>query len=234
MRRTVAARLFLALLAALVGGCTFHHTVPIRYTPLIQTQRLADPDTPQNLVANQWDWTATNAFTVTWENPLDTPGIVGAYVRIGDPPAFFTDGTFFAGEELTQISGITVTGPGTHPAHLWLEDGAGNADPPYLAAQAYDAGAPREVALVERRLLAGSRGCAFVRLAGVTVSGRRCGGDDADCISPGGEGVKTLVARGGTDQDWQTVPPLQFGRNGLVGAREGNPEAGGIVQLARP
>ena len=36
--------------ALLLPACTFHHSVPIRYTPLIQSKRLADPNNPQVVV----------------------------------------------------------------------------------------------------------------------------------------------------------------------------------------
>jgi sugar lactone lactonase YvrE len=91
---------------------------------------ITPPGPPQKLVTEPQDWTATNAFTLTWENPSDSSDIAGAYLKLGDPPAFVTDGTFYAGEELVQIGGITVTRPGAHVAHVWVEDGAGsgNAD----------------------------------------------------------------------------------------------------------
>jgi sugar lactone lactonase YvrE len=97
---------------------------------IVPPQDITPPGPPQKLVSEPQDWTATNAFTLTWENPPDPSAIAGAYLKLGDPPAFVTDGTFYAGEELAQIGGITVTRPGAHVAHVWVADsaGGGNAD----------------------------------------------------------------------------------------------------------
>jgi sugar lactone lactonase YvrE len=89
---------------------------------------LVPPGPPQNLLVDPPGWTAANGFALSWENPRDTSGIAGAYLKLDAPPTSVTDGTFYAGEELAQISGITATGAGAHPAFLWLEDGVGNAD----------------------------------------------------------------------------------------------------------
>jgi sugar lactone lactonase YvrE len=89
---------------------------------------LVSPGSPWQLTANPSNWTSTNSFTATWQNPDDAMGIAGAYLKLGTPPTGHDDGTFYPGEALSQISGITVATPGAHSAYLWLEDGAGNTD----------------------------------------------------------------------------------------------------------
>lgn len=89
---------------------------------------LIPPSAPQNLVVDPPDWTATDSFTVTWENPTDASGMAGAYLKLGIPPASATDGVFYAGEAVTQVTDITTPGAGAHPVYVWLEDGEGNAD----------------------------------------------------------------------------------------------------------
>ena|GEM_PF-3338978 len=100
------------------------HTMIVR----IVSPDLVAPGPPQQLVADPPNWTASDRFTLTWQNPVDTSGIAGAYLKMGEPPARVADGAFFAGEALSQITGITVTKPGAQMAYLWLEDAAGNSD----------------------------------------------------------------------------------------------------------
>ncbi|MGQ9457745.1 MAG: OmpL47-type beta-barrel domain-containing protein [Anaerolineae bacterium] len=88
----------------------------------------AEPGAPVNLTASPSTWTRTNAFTVTWENPGDPSGVSGAYYKLDAPPISPTDGTLVLGENLTQITGIAVSGDGAHSIYVWLRDGAGNAD----------------------------------------------------------------------------------------------------------
>jgi sugar lactone lactonase YvrE len=89
---------------------------------------LVPPGPPQQLSANPADWTAKDSFSLSWENPVDATGIAGAYLKLGAPPAAPNDGTFYAGEALTQVDDINIVQPGAQPAYLWLEDGVGNAD----------------------------------------------------------------------------------------------------------
>ena len=111
---------------------------------------LEAPPPPGNLVADPPSWTATNAFALTWENPLDPSGISGAYLKIGDSPNLITEGTFYAGEEIAQVAGIPAPGPGAFPAYVWLEDGVGNADPRAAVSTTlhYDAQPPMSMASV--------------------------------------------------------------------------------------
>ncbi len=84
------------------------------------------PGEPQNVAVQPYDWTPTNAFTLTWTNPSDLSGVVKAYYRIGSPPEGPRDGSPIPPDELA--SGIAVPGEGAWDVYLWLEDRAGNVD----------------------------------------------------------------------------------------------------------
>jgi sugar lactone lactonase YvrE len=105
---------------------------------------------PLELAADPPGWTPTNTYTLTWKTPLDPSGIVGAYVKIGDPPGSTTDGTFYAGEGITQVIGIAVPGSGRFPVYVWLEDGSGNVDRSTAASTMldHDAEPPKSVTSV--------------------------------------------------------------------------------------
>jgi len=109
------------------------------------------PGPPQNVRVSPDGWTNQNDFTVTWDNPADPSGIAGVWYRVGSAPTTPTDGTFLAGEDPTELTGITVPAEGRLPVYIWLQDGVGNTDQAQAAAAVlrYDAtppGAP--VALV--------------------------------------------------------------------------------------
>lgn len=89
---------------------------------------LVPPGPPEQLVADPPNWTASSSFALAWNNPVDSSGIAGAYLKLGMPPTGRTDGAFYAGENLTELAGISVAEPGTLTVYLWLEDAAGNAD----------------------------------------------------------------------------------------------------------
>ena len=63
---------------------------------------------------------------MNWDNPADLSGIVGAYYRLDTVPTSPNDGIWKPGADLEQITGITVTGEGTHTVYVWLKDAAGN------------------------------------------------------------------------------------------------------------
>ncbi|MEM2619554.1 MAG: hypothetical protein QW356_08795, partial [Candidatus Hadarchaeales archaeon] len=84
------------------------------------------PSSPSGLTASPSGWTNTNSFTVSWTNPPDTSGIAGAYYRLDSAPNSNTDGTYVSGSGITSISGITVSGDGSHTIYVWLVDAAGN------------------------------------------------------------------------------------------------------------
>lgn len=84
------------------------------------------PGAPINLTATPISWTRTNQFDLFWENPGTVAGIAGAYYKLDSPPAFETDGTWVAGDDLESLDDIAVSGDGVHPVYVWLKDNAGN------------------------------------------------------------------------------------------------------------
>ena len=58
-------------------------------------------------------------------NPSDTSGIQGYYYKLDSPPTANDDGTW---ETSKPITGITVSGQGSHTLYLWLKDDAENVD----------------------------------------------------------------------------------------------------------
>ncbi|MHA1799685.1 MAG: hypothetical protein ACTSVY_14655, partial [Candidatus Helarchaeota archaeon] len=81
---------------------------------------------PIGLTAEPAEWTNVNSFSLIWTNPADLSGIVGAYYKLDSAPTSDTDGTYVAGANIEKITGITVSGDGSHQAYVWLRDGAGN------------------------------------------------------------------------------------------------------------
>lgn len=69
-------------------------------------------------------WSSTNQFTVSWQNPSDLSGIVGAYLYLGQGPPPAGSGVYHPGA--TQISGVVAPGEGVWPVWLALRDAAGN------------------------------------------------------------------------------------------------------------
>ena len=69
-------------------------------------------------------WSASNAFTLSWQSPPDASGIAGADVWIGagivDPAA----ATFYTAT--SHIEGLAAPGEGEWPVWLSLRDGAGH------------------------------------------------------------------------------------------------------------
>ncbi|MCK5560115.1 MAG: fibronectin type III domain-containing protein, partial [Thermoplasmata archaeon] len=66
------------------------------------------PGEPQNLQTIPSSWTNVNSFEVTWTNPTDLSGIVGARYKIDVFPSGDTDGTYVAGIDITRIQDIRV------------------------------------------------------------------------------------------------------------------------------
>ncbi len=81
---------------------------------------------PIALTATPSDWTNVNSFNISWINPPDLTGVVGAYYKIDSAPENNTDGIYVSGVNLTEITGITVNNESIHPLFLWLEDSVGN------------------------------------------------------------------------------------------------------------
>jgi hypothetical protein len=82
--------------------------------------------TPLDLTPTPDSWTNVNSFGLQWTNPSSPSGIVGAYYKLDAPPATPTDGTYVAGANIHSLSGLTVSGDGSHPVYVWLRDEAGN------------------------------------------------------------------------------------------------------------
>jgi hypothetical protein len=102
------------------------------------------PSSPVNLQANPGSWTSTNLFTVSWTNPNEFSGIGGAYYKLNSAPTSDIDGTYVAGDDITSINSITVSGDGQHTVYVWLKDKAGNIDYNNYASTTlyYDGSAP--------------------------------------------------------------------------------------------
>ncbi|UCE37749.1 MAG: Ig-like domain-containing protein [Thermoplasmata archaeon] len=86
------------------------------------------PSLPIGIAADPSTWTPTNSFTVTWTNPVDDSGIMGAYYKLDSPPTSNTDGTYVLNPGISSISDITVSGDGQHTIYVWLKDDGGNVD----------------------------------------------------------------------------------------------------------
>ncbi|HUX99022.1 MAG TPA: hypothetical protein VMV49_05675, partial [Candidatus Deferrimicrobium sp.] len=84
------------------------------------------PGAPIGFVIQPAKKTSTNSFNLTWENPSDLSGIIGLYYKFNSPPTSITNGTFIAGEDLTQIIGFSIPGDGKYTIYIWLVDAAGN------------------------------------------------------------------------------------------------------------
>ncbi len=85
-------------------------------------------ETPIGLYANPYTWSKSNFFSVYWLNPFDPSGIVGAYYKLDSAPTSNFDGNYVAFSQISYLSGITVSGNGSHNIYVWLVDGANNID----------------------------------------------------------------------------------------------------------
>lgn len=81
---------------------------------------------PIALSAHPHDWSPINSFNITWNNPFDPSGYMGAYYKLDSPPTSNTDGTYVNGMNIWSITGITVSGNGAHDIYIWLKDGESN------------------------------------------------------------------------------------------------------------
>ena len=108
---------------------------------------LAAPPAPAVVRVLPQGWTRYNSFQIEWSTITDPSGIGGAYVKFDSAPSSVTDGAFYSGS--TQINDVTAPGEGQHTAHVWLRDGAGNADLRTVVAISnaawYDGTAPKSV-----------------------------------------------------------------------------------------
>jgi hypothetical protein len=101
----------------------------INYTKYASTQLYldtSDPLAPSSLTATPSSWTNVNSFNLSWSNPLEPSGIIGAYYKLDEAPTSDTNGTYVSGVNIDFLSNITVTTDGNHTLFLWLVDAAGN------------------------------------------------------------------------------------------------------------
>ncbi|HIQ05517.1 MAG TPA: hypothetical protein EYH31_07440, partial [Anaerolineae bacterium] len=82
------------------------------------------PAPPFGLSPSPSGWTNMDNFSLSWLNPPDLSGIVGARYKLDAEPIASDDGTFVAAQN--QIQGIHVGSEGSHDVYLWLVDRAGN------------------------------------------------------------------------------------------------------------
>ena len=87
------------------------------------TVDLLPPGAPLNALVAPAYWSPTNQFTVTWQNPVDTSGIAGAELFIGQGPPAPGSGQFYP--DTTVIAGLAAPAEGSWPVWLSLVDGAG-------------------------------------------------------------------------------------------------------------
>ncbi|MFX0073894.1 MAG: hypothetical protein ACFE96_00520 [Candidatus Hermodarchaeota archaeon] len=100
-------------------GVVYHNYVLV-------TRDTVNPGVPLLFTANPISWTNTDSFDLSWSNPVDTSGIIGAYYKLDLAPTSNTDGTYVPGIDIEAILGISVTTDGAHPVYVWLNDSAGN------------------------------------------------------------------------------------------------------------
>jgi hypothetical protein len=99
--------------------------------PLTLHLDMTPPEPPLALTITPGGWqTATTvSYTITWENPADLSGVVGACYKLSnEEPVDDRDGVCVAGDGITQIEGVTPPATGSYNVYLWLEDKAGNID----------------------------------------------------------------------------------------------------------
>ncbi len=85
------------------------------------------PGPPTNIFCTPPGWSNVNAFGLSWTNPADPSGIGGVYYQLDiDPLVGGTPIGPILGENISSLSGITVSGEGSHTVYIWLVDRAGN------------------------------------------------------------------------------------------------------------
>ncbi len=89
--------------------------IPIDVTP---------PGAPIAPIIQPAAWSGVNLFTLSWQNPVDTSGIAGAIIFVGQGPPPAGSGTFYP--ETGQINGLTAPAEGNWPVWMALQDAAGN------------------------------------------------------------------------------------------------------------
>lgn len=87
---------------------------------------ISSPDKPMNIQAIPDTWTITNSFDITWTNPPELSGIIGARYKMDGFPQSNNDGIYMPGDNISSIQDIRVSYAGSHRLYLWLVDNASN------------------------------------------------------------------------------------------------------------
>lgn len=87
---------------------------------------LSPPREPIDIQATPSSWTNVNNFEITWTNPTDLSGIIGARYKVDAFPTSDNDGTYVHGINITNIQNIAVNFTGSHIVYVWLVDNASN------------------------------------------------------------------------------------------------------------
>ena len=103
--------------AVLLSGCTFHHSVAVRYTPMVNARRLADATQPETIVVGPFvDARAGKSIGKERLNPISVHKM--EYETVGDVPevfrAAFADALLKSGfvvpAEVTGEPTLSITG----------------------------------------------------------------------------------------------------------------------------
>ncbi|MFO0704906.1 MAG: cell wall-binding repeat-containing protein [Candidatus Andersenbacteria bacterium] len=92
------------------------------------------PGSPVDIGAFPTTKTASDQFTIFWENPTDPSDIEAAWYKLDSAPTSNSDGTRVADvtdpstPTIGLIPALTTGGRTTRTLYLWLEDGAANLD----------------------------------------------------------------------------------------------------------
>jgi putative cell wall-binding protein len=92
------------------------------------------PDSPVDIGAFPTTKTASDQFTIFWENPDDPSDIDAAWYKLDHAPTSNTDGTRVTDvtdpttPTIGLIPALSTGGRTTRTLYLWLEDGAANSD----------------------------------------------------------------------------------------------------------
>jgi hypothetical protein len=84
------------------------------------------PLAPSSAAAIPSGWTNRDRFGLSWLNPSDFSGISGVYYQMDIDPTISRNGQLVQGEDIRDLTNLTVSTEGAHDVYLWLVDGAGN------------------------------------------------------------------------------------------------------------
>jgi M6 family metalloprotease-like protein len=87
---------------------------------------VTSPGKPLDLQATPSSWTSVNSFDLSWTNPADLSGIIGARYKVDLFPTFDTDGIYVPGVNINSIQNVRVGYSASHTVYVWLVDNASN------------------------------------------------------------------------------------------------------------